>query len=57
MYNCIYDCKYCFLQGLYSSANYLVFVNYEDFLNQIKNLVTRNKGKSITFFSGMTVIH
>ena len=53
MYNCIYDCKYCFLQGLYSSANYLVFVNYEDFLNQIKNLVTRNKGKSITFFSGV----
>ncbi len=52
MYNCIYDCKYCFLQGLYSSANYLVFVNYEDFLNQIKNLVTRNKSKSITFFSG-----
>jgi len=52
MYNCIYDCKYCFLQGLYSSANYLVFVNYEDFLNQIKNLVTKNKGKSITFFSG-----
>ena len=52
MYNCIYDCKYCFLQGLYSSANYLVFVNYEDFLTQIKNLVTRNKGKSITFFSG-----
>ena len=52
MYNCIYDCKYCFLQGLYSSANYLIFVNYEDFLNQIKNLVTRNKGKNITFFSG-----
>ena len=52
MYNCIYDCKYCFLQGLYSSANYLVFVNYEDFLTQIKNLVTGQKGKSITFFSG-----
>ena len=52
MYNCIYDCKYCFLQGLYSSANYLIFVNYEDFLTQIKNLITRNKDESITFFSG-----
>ena len=52
MYNCIYDCKYCFLQGLYSSANYLVFVNYEDFLTQIKNLITGNKGESMTFFSG-----
>ena len=20
MYNCIYDCRYCFLQGMYSSA-------------------------------------
>ena len=31
MYNCIYDCRYCFLQGMYSSANYLLFVNFEDF--------------------------
>ena len=31
MLNCIYDCRYCFLQGMYSSANYLLFVNYEDF--------------------------
>ena len=31
MYNCIYDCRYCFLQGMYSSANYVVFVNFEDF--------------------------
>ena len=35
MYNCIYDCRYCFLQGMYSSANYVLFVNYEDFLNEI----------------------
>ena len=52
MYNCIYDCKYCFLQGLYSSANYLIFVNYEDFLSEITNLINKNKNKSITFFSG-----
>ena len=31
MYNCIYYCRYCFLQGMYSSANYVLFVNYEDF--------------------------
>ena len=57
MYNCIYDCKYCFLQGLYSSANYLVFVNYEDFLNQIKNLLLEIKVRVLRFFLGMTVIH
>ena len=29
MYNCIYDCRYCFLQGMFSSANYVIFVNFE----------------------------
>ena len=28
MLNCIYDCRYCFLQGLYSSANFVLFINY-----------------------------
>ncbi len=31
MLNCVYDCRYCFLQGMYRSANYVLFVNYEDF--------------------------
>ena len=29
--NCLYDCRYCFLQGMYPSAHYLMFVNFEDF--------------------------
>jgi len=32
MLNCLYDCRYCFLQGMYRSAHYVVFVNYEDFM-------------------------
>ena len=52
MYNCIYDCSYCFLQGMYSSANYLIFVNFEDFKREIKGVMERNLGESITFFSG-----
>ena len=36
MHNCIYDCRYCFLQGMYRSANYVVFVNFEDFLWEIE---------------------
>lgn len=27
---CLYDCDYCYLQGLYPSANTVVFVNLED---------------------------
>ena len=30
MYNCLFDCRY-FLQGMYNSSNFVIFVNYEDF--------------------------
>lgn len=35
MLNCLYDCRYCFLQGMFRSAHYVLFVNYEDFLADI----------------------
>ena len=28
--NCLYNCDYCFLQGMYPSANLVVFVNQEE---------------------------
>lgn len=31
MLNCLYDCDYCYLQGMYPSANMVVYVNREDF--------------------------
>ena len=52
MFNCIYDCRYCFLQGMYSSANYLLFVNYEDFFQAIIDKINKHKNASLTFFSG-----
>ncbi len=52
MYNCIYDCRYCFLQGMYSSANYVIFVNFEDFNIAIKKTIEDNVGSKVTFFSG-----
>ncbi len=51
MLNCIYDCRYCFLQGMYRSANYVVFVNYTDFFEDIKNQTQRSSRPS-WFFSG-----
>ena len=50
MLNCVYDCRYCFLQGMYSSANYVLFVNYEDFIDEIKT--TAKPEQSNWFFSG-----
>ncbi len=29
--NCLYDCHYCYLQGLYPSAHMVIFVNQEDY--------------------------
>lgn len=52
MYNCLYDCRYCFLQGMYSSAHYVLFVNYEDFFKSISDTIDRYADCSLTFFSG-----
>ena len=52
MLNCIYDCNYCFLQGMFNSANYLVFVNYEDYFYEIKKTIDSNTNDKICFFSG-----
>ena len=51
MLNCIYDCKYCFLQGMFASANYLIFVNYKDFFNPITKIL-KNSREKVCFFSG-----
>ncbi|MFT5134550.1 MAG: spore photoproduct lyase [Gammaproteobacteria bacterium] len=52
MLNCIYDCRYCFLQGMYRSAHYVIFVNYDDFESAIRNKMDSADGENIHFFSG-----
>ena len=51
MMNCIYDCRYCFLQGMYSSANYVVFVNFDTFFSAIEKQAQQHAGPS-WYFSG-----
>jgi len=52
MMNCIYDCRYCFLQGMYRSAHYVVYVNFEDFSSAIKNVINQHIDEPVHFFSG-----
>ncbi|KAF3981396.1 MAG: DNA photolyase [Methylococcales symbiont of Hymedesmia sp. n. MRB-2018] len=52
IYNCLYDCRYCFLQGMYQSANYVFFINYEDFQAEIKQICAASPAEPIHFFSG-----
>ena len=52
MLNCLYDCRYCFLQGMYRSANYVLFVNYEAFQEDILMICRESPQDGIHFFSG-----
>ncbi len=50
--NCLYDCRYCFLQGMYQSAHYVLFVNYEDFQDDIRRICAATPDEDLFFFSG-----
>ena len=41
--NCPYNCSYCFLKGMYPSSNLVIFVNIEDYLEEIEKLWTEKK--------------
>ncbi|MCA6437299.1 MAG: DNA photolyase [Bacteroidetes bacterium] len=40
--NCVYDCDYCYLQGLFSSAHFVLFVNNEDFISETIKLINQS---------------
>lgn len=52
LYNCLFDCSYCFLQGFFRSAHLLLFVNFEEYFHQIEERVKENSKETIFFFSG-----
>ncbi len=50
--NCPYDCRYCFLQGMYRSAHYVLFVNYEDFAKEISETIEKCGDVPSYFYAG-----
>lgn len=40
MMNCVYDCEYCYLKGMYPSGNMVIFVNLEDFFDGTGELLS-----------------
>jgi spore photoproduct lyase len=50
--NCLYDCRYCFLQGMFPSAHYVLFVNYDDFQDEILRKTKESADEPSWFFSG-----
>lgn len=39
MMNCIFDCEYCYLKGMYPSANIVIFVNLEDIFAEAEQML------------------
>ncbi len=36
--NCIFNCEYCYLKGMYPSGNIVIFVNLEDFFAEVEDI-------------------
>ncbi|MCR4672643.1 MAG: radical SAM protein [Lachnospiraceae bacterium] len=37
--NCIYDCEYCYLKGMYPSDDLVIFVNIEDYFEKLREML------------------
>ncbi len=53
--NCLYDCDYCFLQGMHRSANILYHVNFRDYLAAVDRHLQEHKSLylSISYLSDL----
>lgn len=38
MMNCVFDCEYCFLKGMYPTGNLVLFLNLEDIFGEVSKL-------------------
>lgn len=43
IYNCIYDCRYCYLKGTFASSNIVIFVNRDDYKNAVLSKIDECK--------------
>jgi spore photoproduct lyase len=41
--NCVYNCEYCYLQGMYNSGHIVIFVNLETFFEETDKLLESKK--------------
>lgn len=40
--NCVFDCEYCYLQGMYSSGNIVIYVNMDDLFHEVDDILQIN---------------
>jgi spore photoproduct lyase len=51
-YNCVYECEYCYLQGYFSSPDLVFFVNHDDILKSMAEVVAANHPRGVWFHAG-----
>ena len=39
MMNCLFDCEYCYLKGMYPSGNMVIFLNLQDIFTEVEALL------------------
>tara|TARA_Y100001968_G_C19391186_1_gene735682 strand:+ start:395 stop:1411 length:1017 start_codon:yes stop_codon:yes gene_type:complete len=54
MHNCIYDCSYCYLQGMYPSSNLISFVNIHDFTTAATKAIQSRNNKNQPLFLSLS---
>ena len=42
MMNCVFDCEYCYLKGMYPSADIVIFVNTDDYFHDVDLLLDKH---------------
>lgn len=40
--NCVFDCEYCYLQGMYPSGHIVIFVNIQDIFDEVEKLLKKH---------------
>ncbi len=56
--NCLYDCDYCYLQGMYPGRNVVVFVNLEDYFKELDTLLAKHPVYlCCSYDSDLTALH
>lgn len=40
--NCIYNCEYCYLSGMYPSGNIVMFLNLRDYFEEVSQMLKKN---------------
>lgn len=57
MMNCVFDCDYCYLKGMYPSGHLVVFVNLEDYFEAIeRELQTRDLYVCVSYDADMLAL-